>query len=104
MQMALGAYGKVAFKRAIDHVPNIVDHQLLHTLHDDIMTKTCNISDKELEGMLRADDDTLRRRRELKGAVSKYDGVMKAFHRILKDVRGTSTGKTSKIKLKLERL
>ena len=81
--MALGAYGKVAFKRAIDNVPIIVDRQLLDTLHDDIMRKTYSISDEDLKEMLRADDDTLRRRRDLGEAISKYDGVTKAFHRIL---------------------
>lgn len=81
--MALAAYGKVAVKRAMDHAINIVDHRLLHTLHDDIMIKTYNISDKDLAGMLRVDDGTLRRRRELEEAISKYEGVMKAFGTIL---------------------
>ena len=82
--MALAAYGKVAVKRAMDNVPNIVDHQLLHTLHDDIMKETHSISDEKLEGMLRVDDNTMRRRRELEKAISKYDGVLTAFRAILR--------------------
>ena len=83
MQMALGAYGKLAVKRATDNATNIVDHQLLHDLHNSILKETYAISDKQLEGMLRVDDGTIRRRRELEEAISKYDGVVKAFSTIL---------------------
>ena len=82
--MALAAYGKVAVKRATDNATNIVDHMLLHNLHDDIMTKTYTISDKDLTEMLRVDYATLQRRRELEESISKYDGAMKAFHTILR--------------------
>ena len=82
MQRALAAYGKVAVKRAADNAPNIVENQLLHTLHDEISEKTSRFSDKQLENMLMDYQTTMRRRDELKQGILKYSGALKAFKNI----------------------